>query len=326
MGNFVNWTASKWQLTEMSAVERPRAELCRIWGEDPMDILLKKPMPLSEALLTCRKLKGELAVADSPERAADLGGKFVARLGKEFMDGTLINRFPCHGKVTLELVLLGSGFWAGYSDEKTEGTFVNVLTGESLLSRFDPFAAGEPNGYRYENCLTIWPNKAMGLIEGGFRGKQSELTQEFRITHIIYVIVCIASGWYDYMCGLGQMAFCHVKRVPHFNLRGLKLGSPYNFDAKYSLEVSDATKGDFFFDGYVDSILKNIDNGSNWVLRLLSNNSVELRTTVTGLPIGTHEFTYENGIQSTDLNINACNYDNEYNCANGPCVPMSKRY
>ncbi len=50
--------------------------------------------------------------------------------------------------------------WIAYSDEETEGTFVNVNTGDRLGAEKDPYQnwdrlSTEPNGGTIENCASL---------------------------------------------------------------------------------------------------------------------------------------------------------------------------
>ena len=61
-------------------------------------------------------------------------------------------------KGQLHLLLAYKWFWAGWSDQDSEGTFVNLNTGEPLTdSSYARWGLGEPNGNSMENCATIRP-------------------------------------------------------------------------------------------------------------------------------------------------------------------------
>ena len=50
------------------------------------------------------------------------------------------------------------GFWAGWTDELVEGTFIDPNTGEELYETtggFHPYHPGEPNGGELENCIQV---------------------------------------------------------------------------------------------------------------------------------------------------------------------------
>ena len=57
--------------------------------------------------------------------------------------------------------------WIAYSDEETEGTFVNVNTGDRLGAEKDPYQnwdrlSTEPNGGTIENCASLRYGKNIG--------------------------------------------------------------------------------------------------------------------------------------------------------------------
>jgi hypothetical protein len=81
-------------------------------------------------------------------------------------------------------------FWAGWDDEKVEGSFASASTGEILnkSAGFWPFHPGEPNGDTMENCVVVWPST------GG--------------------------QWNDYLCSGKNCGFCHLQIRPRFKLRG----------------------------------------------------------------------------------------------------------
>lgn len=83
------------------------------------------------------------------------------------------------------------GFWAGWTDEITEGTFIDPNTGEELYEStdgFHPFHPGEPNGGNKENCIQVMPHK---------------------------------NSWNDYRCCYRAVSFCNIEGRPRFKIRGI---------------------------------------------------------------------------------------------------------
>jgi hypothetical protein len=80
--------------------------------------------------------------------------------------------------------------WAGWDDEKEEGSFANINTGEILRESngFWPFYPGEPNGERMENCAVIWPSR---------------------------------DAWNDFLCAGSNFGFCQMQVRPRLRLRGV---------------------------------------------------------------------------------------------------------
>ena len=85
---------------------------------------------------------------------------------------------------------LAVGFWAGWTDELTEGRYIDPNTGEEMYETtggFHPFHPGEPNGGALENCIQVWPHK---------------------------------NSWNDYRCGYRAASFCNIEGRPRFKIRG----------------------------------------------------------------------------------------------------------
>ena len=92
---------------------------------------------------------------------------------------------------SITLHCLAVGFWAGWTDELTEGRYIDPNTGEEMYETtggFHPFHPGEPNGGSLENCIQVWPHK---------------------------------NSWNDYRCGYRAASFCNIEGRPRFKIRGL---------------------------------------------------------------------------------------------------------
>ena len=87
---------------------------------------------------------------------------------------------------------LGAGneaYWNGWWDEPSEGTFMDVNTGQPLRGGdFQPWFMGEPNGLDSENCGVTWSRR---------------------------------NSWNDDSCHLLHCGFCHLDEAPTFTLRGM---------------------------------------------------------------------------------------------------------
>lgn len=86
--------------------------------------------------------------------------------------------------------------WAGWDDEREEGTFQNTDTGAPLSNKLDLWYAGEPNGGRMENCAIVWvPRKA----------------------------------WNDLRCDDFCHGFCRIEARPRTKIRGAIISNHYNY-------------------------------------------------------------------------------------------------
>ncbi len=84
-----------------------------------------------------------------------------------------------------------NGYWNGWWDQASEGTFVNVNNGKVLgKDIYQPWYPGEPNGKDRENCLVTLVN---------------------------------AETWNDFGCFEELCGFCDMNRLPVYTLRGSQL-------------------------------------------------------------------------------------------------------
>ena len=83
-------------------------------------------------------------------------------------------------------------FWNGWTDEKEEGTFRNIYTGEKMPEElWNNFPPGDPDGGTSENCLISF-----------FEGDQMFMT--------------------DFSCNdAWSVAFCELEDMPRPTMRGL---------------------------------------------------------------------------------------------------------
>ena len=107
-------------------------EICTKISEEPVTLPLI--WNFNTALETCKKLgSGKITGFSQTENISEVD--FLTIYGKEYKD--------CEY------------FWTPYSDEKEEGRYREVYTGEEISS-FD-WESGQPNGDRMENILALVP-------------------------------------------------------------------------------------------------------------------------------------------------------------------------
>ena len=85
--------------------------------------------------------------------------------------------------------------------------------------------------------------------------------------------------------------------------------------------------GDFSFSGYSMTIISLHKNTSNWKIQLPGESNKYAVTNGTLPPFGTQKYILSKdlGGGQIDLNINACDDKDEYNCVDGSCIPIEKR-
>ena len=104
--------------------------------------------------------------------------------------------FPSNSFTYVKMYTCAGMFWAGWDDERKEGTFQNPNTGNSLSKCLDLWYAGEPNGGRMENCAMVWvPRKA----------------------------------WNDLSCTDFCHGFCHIEARPRTKMRGALILDSFNY-------------------------------------------------------------------------------------------------
>ena len=185
-------------------------------------------------------------------------------------------------------------YWGGWVDIKQEGIWQDINNGDKLSnSNFVPWFVGKPNGEKLENCVEV---------EG------------------------VRNAWNDVICHRPYCGFCEFEQAPDVQIRGLCQKS--KFDQRYSWVQ---TEGDerFRFRGYLNSLLQWNGETLSWELVSFSRGDAKAHLEHFEYPFGTHEWTiynegcYGNGTKVL-LNINACT-DDEFNCEDGNCIPMSQR-
>ena len=140
-------------------------EICT--GSDPVDVLFPWFLTMAEAKCLCEKYKGKASIITSAEMRETL-----------FLQMHTVPELA--GCAWPKCVA-----WTGFSDENEEGNYVDVNEEKAL--NFDPWAPGEPNGKRNENC--------------GISYK-------------------LRSGWYDAPCDSSLSSFCRIEETSRLHLRG----------------------------------------------------------------------------------------------------------
>ena len=87
-------------------------------------------------------------------------------------------------------------FWAGWDDERQEGTFRDPNTGASMSNKLDLWYAGEPNGGRMENCAIVWVRR---------------------------------QAWNDLSCNDFCYGFCRIEARPRTKMRGAIISNHFNY-------------------------------------------------------------------------------------------------
>ena len=130
-GNLLSWDNMRWRVSgEVIELDVSAEEVCR--QESSYKLLLTEPMGQRDAVATCDKLgHGKMEGAASKKEISDLVGWVEERQGAE----------KC------------SFVWTPFSDEATEGIFINVEDGkeQSQLS----WKLNQPSGGTTENSLRI---------------------------------------------------------------------------------------------------------------------------------------------------------------------------
>ncbi len=100
----------------------------------------------------------------------------------------------CNGSSKYLAIIDKFEFWAGWSDEETEGIFRDSCIGMSLEKiGYEPWEVGEPSGQRKENCIVA-------------SGKSNDIE---KVT------------WQDVSCSKKYCGFCNLERAPLFTIRGM---------------------------------------------------------------------------------------------------------
>ena len=159
--NVLSWinTQRKWE----SQIKY--TEICT--GSDPVDVLFPWFLTMAEAKHFCEKYKGKTSIITSAEMRETLFSQ--------------MDSIPELAGCTWPICVA----WTGFSDENDEGNYVDVNEGKAL--NFDPWAPGEPNGKRNENCAI------------------SNRPSPF---------------WYDAPCDYPLSSFCRIEETPRLHLRG----------------------------------------------------------------------------------------------------------
>jgi len=211
---------------------------------------------------------------------------------------------------------VGDGrFWAGWWDVGTEGTYYDLSNGVPLgVNDYAPWYFGEPNGVHAENCALVWTQR---------------------------------NAWNDENCAAEMCAFCHMDEAPDLFIRGdkeryfglslhnyskrLGLCDETIFDKKYSW-VREQTDGFYTFRGFTASYLKPDVGNKMWRLEVDGAPHVYATTEAKDYPFGMRKWKVYNDtacfedveLVDVTLDLNTCK-ENEFNCADGHCIPLQLR-
>ena len=190
------------------------------------------------------------------------------------------------------------GFWTPYTDSQEENTFVSVY--EKNVSVDLDFSEGQPNGKEEQNCV---------LLESYFM-----LNKKKPIN--------------DRECHQKACVVCESEERPLMTLRGLCKHSKID-----SLYVPVIQEGEFYFSGWVTSLIKYNKDLSHWEITQRDGiTKAILHSGRSSLVLGNHNWTVfndskmcsEDNPYKVELSFTACKKD-EFNCRDGSCVETEKR-
>ena len=137
--------------------------------------------------LLCNNYKGNMTVIENFKMWQALSSKMNIKW--DVKDYYSFNGFATPSKDILAKNMTEDvSLWIGFSDEETEGHFVDIIEGK-ISFNYSLFAKGEPNGNRKENCVA--------------KGAKY--------------------GWIDARCSRNNPFFCRMQQNPEFKIRGEKL-------------------------------------------------------------------------------------------------------
>ena len=208
------------------------------------------------------------------------------------MGGNLFERktFQEHQNVKIqydenEVCKANIHIWTVYNDLLIEGSFVNEDNVAINSSHFD---VGEPNGDEFENCVAL-------------RNENGKF---------------IDIGCEEYLCGA-----CFLHDLPKLRLRGY-LPSKFNVDKTYYW-TRYLSQNKFIFEGTKSNqIMSNSTN--TWFLIDISTKKRLLYLERESYPFGRKKWVDPVENRTFTLSFDNCK-DDEFNCANGMCISMTKR-
>ena len=284
-GDYISWSEMQWTLRGQAATRTvSMEETCE--KESRMTFFNAGFSSLSSCSEHCQKLGGRIPKVVTEQQRQELNA---------FLKKPLIER------------AISSGFWVWLSvtDDQEEGIWRDFDSNE-VVAYESPFAVGEPNGGRDENC-------AMQTSQG---------------------------QWVDNMCHYDKLGFpcvCSHEERPYMRLRGLcpqsRIGSLY---------VPRNTKEDIMKFEYVSSMgmgttIRYNRAQKKWQISIYDD-TVLWTNGSSGAPlssfaIGKHswridhdssECSGEGGSYTRDLKLTGC-LEEEFTCHNGLCIPMLHR-
>ncbi|XP_047494212.1 uncharacterized protein LOC125042554 [Penaeus chinensis] len=274
-GNVVSWLTSSWEMHgEVEIRDLPREMVTQM----PIThIMMADPKPFPEATHLCSLLKGKMS-APASERE------------NELLHNHTMSYYPLC-KNNLGHIYL----WVGYSDVREEGVWEDSGTGQKL-SYPGSWNTYEPNGYREENCVSMFYSPGRWVDVTCFR----TLCWSCQFTKLTEVKVL----------GLCKNSVLDL----HYVLAGDKNGYPH-------------------FTGSRRSHIFWSPENQTYVMQSLWNNQtygvMKKRGGGTPLPIGSHTWSFSSALCSgrpstLKLTLSACS-SGYFTCGDGSCVAFNER-
>ncbi|XP_069995299.1 uncharacterized protein [Penaeus vannamei] len=274
-GNVINWLTSSWELRgEADIRDLPRDMVT----QTPIThIMMADPKPFAEAAHLCSLLKGKMS-APTSERE------------NELLHNHTMSYYPLC-KNNLGHIYL----WVGYSDVREEGVWEDSGTGQKIGYQ-GSWNTYEPNGYREENCVSMFYSPGRWVDVTCFR----TLCWSCQFTKLTEVKVL----------GLCKNSVLDL----HYVLAGDKNGYPH-------------------FTGSRRSHIFWSPENQTYVMQSLWNNQsygvMKKRGGGTPLPIGTHTWSFSSALcsgrpSSLRLTLSACS-SGYFTCGDGSCVAFNER-
>ena len=268
-GNVINWETAEWATWDLEVENVDKFEICQIDKKPGLTIFPRK-RTFRESLELCQRLGGTMAVADSEKKSQEI---------MKLLSST---------KDKICLPWSGGKSWTGYTDEKEEGKFVDVNTGEEM--NWSKWILGEPNGGQRGNCVGI-----------NAEGKM-----------------------FDAQCSSKYCTLCELEKVPVLHLRGAcwEEGLDLNYTMKKEKEVMkffgwrstklvwNETKWSFV-DGWTQKQIAFTNNTNDYPVGVHKWYFVDGKC-------------QDSKAKWRKMNLHGCKHT-EFNCKSGDCVNMKNR-
>ena len=194
-GNLVSWETAHLETHNMEHSEQNLREMCE--PQKPFFAVIATWQPMWDMKMNCDKLNGQMPKMDnSPGLNMELERLIPQKRRPQSLFSEMYNM---HCVIILSYydtfyVAYSEFFWNGWTDEKEEGIFRNVYTGEKMPQEmWNNFPPGNPDGGTSENCLISW-----------FEGNEMPMTD-----------ISCNDAW--------AVAFCELRKMPQLTMRGLEV-------------------------------------------------------------------------------------------------------